>query len=218
MRNISQCTNKTTMLAVLGLVFCISIAVSARVQAEDKDKEVDVIYSKLLQALPEDSTLVAVPYADALNAYGQKANGMVNEQSTMLGGKSYEVDVKKSKNPYDAGITLAVNPAVKKGEIFHLTFFAKALKLPKGKQSIRLPGIGIQLNKAPYDHIFMNSAEITSNLGSFSYAGRADRDYSDGQLQVSFQIASDTQSIAFGPVFVFKIGAENEIKSLPFIN
>jgi hypothetical protein len=188
------------------------------VQAQDKSREVDVIYSKLLNALPEDSTLIVVPYADALNAYGTNAVGKVNEQSDMLGGKAYEVDVKKSKNAYDAGVTLPVNPAVKKGEVFHLTFFAKALKLPEGKQSIRVPGIGIQLNKAPYAHLFIDTAEITTALGSFSYAGRADRDYAEGELQVAFQIATDTQSIAFGPVFVFKMSAETDISSLPYIN
>lgn len=81
-----------------------------------------------------------------------------------------------------------------------------------------IPGIGVQLNRAPYDHIFINSAELTSELGAFSYAGRADRDYSEGELQVSFQVATDTQSIAFGPVFVFKISSDNDITSLPFIN
>ena len=149
MRKISRYTNNKEMLNLLGLVFCILMATSTHVQAEDKDKDVDIIYSKLLHSLPQNSTLVAVPYADALNAYGQKAKGKVNEQSTIPGGKSYQVDVKKSKNPYDAGVTLAINPAVKKGEIFHLTFFAKALNLPKGKQSIILPGVGIQVNKPP---------------------------------------------------------------------
>ena len=218
MLKISHCAIKKLVHTSLGLILFFSASMTSLVQAQNKSREVDVIYSKLLKALPEDSTLVVVPYADTLNAYGANAVGKINGQSDMFGGKAYEVDVKKSMNAYDAGVTLPLNPAVKKGEVFYLTFFAKALKLPEGKQSIRVPGIGIQLNKAPYDHLFVNTAEITTELGSFSYAGRADRDYAQGELQVSFQIATDTQSIAFGPVFVFKMSAETDIASLPYIN
>lgn len=45
MRKISQCTSKNTLLIVLSFALLISTAMSKHAQAQDKSREVDVIYS-----------------------------------------------------------------------------------------------------------------------------------------------------------------------------
>lgn len=147
-----------------------------------------------------------MPYADQLGAYGPDVVSTINDTSDIIGGKALEVEVKKSRFAYDAGVTLALSKDIKQGDVLYFTFFAKALAPPAGQEVLTIQGVGAQQSSPPYHSLFTNNVELSTRWQSFSYAGTANKDYPVGNLQATFQIATGDQEIAFGPVFVFNVG------------
>lgn len=202
---------------VLSIILLLNLGFSAQANSEDKSKEIDVIYSKLINVLPEGSELVALPYVEELSVYGRKAKGKLDKKSDAIGGKAYVVKAKKGKNPWDAGVNNVLFKSVKKGDVLHFTFFAKAVKLPKGQDSIELKSVGVQKSSEPYNTLFGNDVTLNETWQSFTFAGTADRDYDAQELQASFQVATDTQTIAFGPLLIFNVGNGVDISTLPYV-
>lgn len=200
------------------LIIVLLLSFVCGLQANDKRKEIDVAYSKLSVALPANSQILASPYPENLGSYGE---GVITEAKLvddMIGGQILRVSTPKKRNAYDAGIILPIAPEVKKGDVLYLTFFAKALTPPKGKDTIRIDGVGVQQSIEPYGSIFTNTVTLNDTLQSFSFAGKAAQDYKAGELQVSFHVGTGKQEIAFGPVFVFNVGQNASISALPYID
>lgn len=199
------------------LLVAIIFLIGAPVQAVDKARELDVAYSKFVQMLPQNSQLIAQPYAEKLASYGKKAKSVVDTNSDAVGGKSLVVDVRKSKHAYDAGVTLPIFDSIEKGDVIYMAFFAKAKRLPKSRDTILIPGVSVQQSSEPYASIFSHQVELTENWQTFVFAAKADKNRKAGSMQASFQIASDNQEIEFGPVFIFNVGKNADLASLPFL-
>lgn len=199
------------------LIFILGFAISSLVCAQDKNREVDVIYSKLSKVLPEGSTLMAYPYADRLSMYGDKGIAKVDEQSDAIGGKSYVVSTRKSKNAWDIGVTNTLFQEAKKGDVLHFTFFAKALELPEGEDLVVLKSVGVQKSSEPYNSLFGKDIYLSDKWQSFTLAGSADKDYAAGELQATFQVATGKQTIAFGPLLIFNVGNSVKPTDLPYV-
>lgn len=186
-------------------------------QANDKRKEVDYVYSKLKSDLPADSQLIAMPYPEQLGTYGNSLKSEVKLVTDVIGGQILQLKTRKKRNAYDAGVILPIGPEVKKGDVLYLTFFAKALKTPKDQETITIQGVGVQQGQEPYESVFANNVTLTPQLQSFAFAGKARKDYKAGELQVTFQVATGNQEIAFGPVFIFNVGNQTPISELPYL-
>lgn len=203
--------------AIKPLVLVLMFSISCGLQANDKRKEIDVAYSRLSVALPENSQIIASPYPENLGTYGDGVTSKAKLDADMIGGQILLVNAPKKRNAYDAGVILPISPAVNKGDVLYLTFFAKALSPPKGQNTIRIEGVGVQQSIEPYGSIFTNTITLNDKLQSFSFAGKASKDYKPGELQVSFHVGTGKQEIAFGPVFVFNVGQNATISELPYI-
>jgi hypothetical protein len=207
----------STFLHRICMIIVFSLAFSAFSNAQDKNREVDVIYSKLSKVLPEGSALMAYPYADKLSMYGEKGSAIVNEASDAIGGKAYEVSTKKTRNPWDIGVTSTLIQDVKKGDVLHFTFFAKALDLPEGQDAVVLKSVGVQKSSEPYNALFGKDLSVGEGWQSFTLAGTADKDYLAGELQATFQVGTADQRIAFGPLLIFNVGNGVDPASLPYV-
>lgn len=202
----------------ISYISVLVVLLSGSVSANDKKQQVDAVFSKLVKVLPKESQIMAFPYVENLGGYGDALKSSITDSDTMYGGQILHVKTQKSRNAYDAGVVLPLAPAVKKGDVLYLTFFAYAIELPEGKDSIKLEGVGVQQSAEPYASIFANSVSVTEKLQSFSYAGKAQKDYKAGELQVTFQAATAKQEFAMGPVLIFNVGNEVELNNLPYLS
>jgi hypothetical protein len=201
---------KQTFFILLVLFLTFSL------QANEKRKEIDVVYSKLSSALPADSQLIASPYPENLGTYGNGLQQEIKMANDMIGGQVLQVSATKKRNVYDQGVILPITAPVKKGDVLYLTFFAKAITPPSGKDTVTIQGVGVQQNAEPYGSVFANNVTLSTQLQSFTYAGRANQDYAAGELQVTFQVANGKQDIAFGPVFIYNVG-NTPMTALPYL-
>ncbi|MDT0593346.1 hypothetical protein [Glaciecola petra] len=204
--------------AIKPLTLVLLTLLSCGLQANDKSKEIDMAYSRLIVALPENSQIIASPYPENLGTYGDGVSSQTALDPNMIGGQILLVYAPKKRNAYDAGVILPISPAVKKGDALYLTFFAKALTPPKGQNTIRIEGVGVQQSIEPYGSIFTNTITLNDKLQSFSFAGIATKNYKAGELQVSFHVGTGKQEIAFGPVFIFNVGQNATVSELPYID
>lgn len=212
---ITQAMMKATI--VLALTAGFSANNFAQEAAPDKSREIDVVYSKLVSALPNEGVLMTSPYADSLGTFGDDAKAKFNKQSDAIGGVSLEIETRNGKNPWDAGVFNKLGVAIKKGDVIYMAFFAKALELPKGQTTTVVKNSGVQQDGEPYATVIGKDITLNDQWQSFAIAGVAADDYDAQQTQAFFQVATGKQTLAFGPVFVFNLGPGVDPTSLPFI-
>ena len=209
MHNIIKITLATSLLLAQSFV---GIAFAA-----DKSKEIDLIYSKLVSALPNEGTMMTSPYADSLQTFGENIVASFNKQSDALGGVALEVKTNRSKNPWDAGIFNVLGTPIEKGDVIYMAFFAKALEISDVGDTAIIKNVGVQKGAEPYTTVIGRDFKLSSAWQSFALAGVAGESYEAKETQVSMQIATGKFELAVGPVFVFNLGKGVDPASLPFI-
>ncbi|MBF7072114.1 hypothetical protein ISG33_01700 [Glaciecola sp. MH2013] len=202
----------------LKVSFVYAVLFGGAAQAQDRSKEIDVIYSKLVSALPTEGVLMLSPYADSLQIFGDDIKASYNKESDAMGGVALEIETKRGKNPWDAGVFNVAGAEIKKGDVIYMAFFAKALELPKGKESALIKNVGVQKGTEPYTTVIGKDFSLSQQWQSFALAGVANDSYKANEAQLSMQIATAKQKIAIGPVFVFNLGSDVDPSTLPFIS
>lgn len=206
-----------TIKITMGAILLLAHSFSGMAYAADKSKEVDLIYSKLVSALPKEGAIMTSPYADSLQTFGENFEAGFNRESDALGGVALEVKTNKGKNPWDAGIFNVLGAPIEKGDVIYMAFFAKALELPEGNGAAVVKNVGVQKGSEPYTTVIGRDFTLTSAWQSFALAGVAKESYGAKATQVSMQIATGKFEMAVGPVFVFNLGKDVDPTSLPFI-
>ncbi|GBL04820.1 hypothetical protein [Glaciecola sp. KUL10] len=213
-KTLKTCANNT----LKSLLLLTSIAISsANSYAEDRSREIDVVYSKLISALPDEGTLMVAPFAESLQTFGDDIKAKYNKESDALGGVALEIKTKRGKNPWDAGVFNPSGVAIEKGDVLYMAFFAKAIKQPMGNKTAVIKNVGVQKASEPYTTIIGRDFELTSDWQSFALAGVASDSYDANEAQVSMQIATGKQEIAIGAVFLFNLGKNADPTNLPFL-
>lgn len=202
---------------ILGAGLLLTQSVLGAALAADKSKEVDLIYSKLVSALPKEGAIMISPYADSLQTFGENIQAAFNTESDALGGVALEVKTNRSKNPWDAGIFNVLGAPIEKGDVIYMAFFAKALALPSEDDTAVIKNVGVQKGSEPYTTVIGRDFNLTTTWQSFALAGVAKESYDAKTTQVSMQIATGNFELAVGPVFVFNLGKEVDPTVLPFI-
>jgi hypothetical protein len=209
--------NRVSSILTSVLILSSMVMNSTNTYAEDRSREIDVVYSKLISALPNEGTLMAAPFAESLQTFGDDIKTRYNKESDALGGVALEIKTKRGKNPWDAGVVNPSGVAIEKGDVLYMAFFAKALKQPKDDKPAVIKNVGVQKASEPYTTIIGRDFELTSDWKSFALAGVASKSYKPNEAQISMQIATGKQEIAIGAVFLFNLGKDVDPASLPFI-
>lgn len=161
---------------------------------------------------------MTAPFADTLQTFGNVKKAKINNESDALGGVALEIETNNGKNPWDMGIYNTVGVPVNKGDTIYMVFFAKALSLPNGKSSALIKSVGVQKGTAPYTPIVAKDFNLNEEWQTFGLAGIAESSFGVSETQVSMQIATGKQKLAFGPVFVFNLGPDVELSQLPLVS
>lgn len=150
--------------------------------------------------------------ADSWGGYG--ASFAVRKDDTVNGGKAARYSAIKKTNAWEAAASVAIKAPVKKGDVILAAFWARAETPPEPGRPSRLP-VAISLSQPPYTAQAADVVTISDKWAMYYLSGLADADYEAGQLNLSIQLAADTQAIDLGPAFVLDFGSNYDRSKLP---
>jgi len=152
----------------------------------------------------------------AWSVSGALATAELVKDADVTGGTAERIKISgKGANPWDVvGSTATVKP-VHKDDVLLLAFWAKAQEPPKGHDRINIVA-KLQLTDAPYTGLGPEVAiRIRSGWTLYYANGIADKDYSAGAIGASLHLATGTQVVDFGPVFILDFGPGYDVAKLP---
>lgn len=131
------------------------------------------------------------------------------------GNNALRVDVAAAgANPWDVGVNALTNKPVAAGDVLLLGVWARADRLPQGGSVARI-NIGLQLNEAPYTPMGTRSIEVGPEWKLYFLQADAPRAYNAGQAGASVHLATASQTIDLGPIFILDFGQGYDKSTLP---
>lgn len=131
------------------------------------------------------------------------------------GNNAFRVDVATAvANPWDVGANALTNKPIAAGDVLLLGVWARAERLPQEAPVARI-NIGLQLNEAPYTPMATRSIEVGPEWKLYFLQADASRTYNAGQAGASVHLATASQTIDLGPVFILDFGPGFDKSRLP---
>lgn len=135
--------------------------------------------------------------------------------SVVQGNNALRIDVTAAgSNPWDIGANALTNKPISAGDVMLLGVWARAERLPEGALFAQL-NIGLQLNAAPYTPMASQNIEVGAEWKLYFLQVDAPRDYEAGQAGAAVHLATASQTIDLGPVFILDFGQGYDKSTLP---
>jgi hypothetical protein len=106
---------------------------------------------------------------------------------------------------WDVAVESAIGQPVRAGDELLLAFWAR-LEKGDGGATTTLPFNAIQLSAAPYTALFAGPAEVGAEWKLHEVRGKATTDHAAGTLKATIHLATASQTVEFGPIFVVNLG------------
>jgi len=173
-------------------------------------QSIDDAFNGIRRQIGQDGELLMAPFVDQINSYGPAKTKLVEDRGAP-DGEALEVKLsRKGRNPWDSGLSGAVPGGVKKGDVIIMSYWAKAVS---GEGVIA--NAGLQVNRAPYDALTLEPAQLTSQWKHFYITHKAEQDYGPSEAGYTIQVAGAKQTLRFGPVFIMNLGPNVDPSALP---
>lgn len=134
------------------------------------------------------------------------------EAPDYLGGAALRVQARQGANPWTTQARSPIQGAINQGDVVMLMFYARAEVPAEGGSS--LP-VMIQLGGAPYTTVLAHTQPIDGEWKQYCVNGVASSSINAGDGIVGIHLATATQTVDLGPVFVFNFGPNYDRSSLP---
>lgn len=170
---------------------------------------IDGAFSALRRQIGRDGELIMAPYVDQLASYGPAKVKLVVD-NRMADAEAIEVKTRKSKNPWDSGLSGPILGTLNRGDTVIMSYWAKSVK---GEGVIS--NAGVQLNSAPYSAVAMQPAKLGAEWRQYVVSGVATRDYGPSEAGYVIQLGAAKQTVRIGPVFILNLGQNVDINALP---
>ncbi|MEP6341863.1 MAG: glycoside hydrolase family 5 protein [Maricaulaceae bacterium] len=170
---------------------------------------IDDVFNALRNKIGRDGELIMAPYVDQLASYGPAKVKLVSDNG-MADAEAIEVKTRKSKNPWDSGLSGPILGTLNRGDTVIMSYWAKSMK---GEGVIS--NAGVQLNGAPYSSVAMQPAKLGSEWQQYFSSGVATRDYGPSEAGYVIQMGAAKQTIRVGPVFIINLGQNVDVNALP---
>ena len=153
-------------------------------------------------------------HVSSFDVYGPGQSHAIVE-SNVQGGRALRVDVATAgTNIWDVGAGSATTRPVRNGDVLLLAVWLRAERLPAGAQTARV-NVRLQDAAAPYAEIGSAEVMVGSEWKMYFAQAVATRDYAPGAAAATIQLASASQTIDLGPVFILDFGPDYDRSSLP---
>ena len=197
--------------ALYSISCALLLALSSNSMVHAQDAE-DAAIAAALEALDAQlpGKLINNPYDIKWNAVGSDMKQSIVKSEGAPGGMAYKVTVKKTKqNSWDTAIRIPTTTDIKKGDVILVSFWLRATKLRKGKESGDVFA-ALQRSSEPYDSVFEKSFAPGKEWKLYNVAGKAARDYSSGKASMNFNLAKAKQTLEFGQYYVMNLGPNGD--------
>jgi hypothetical protein len=184
----------------------------ALAKKKKSDPAQDAAMAQALAALDAQlpGTLVNNPYSVQWSTDGGDNRGSIVEAPGIPGGMAYQVRVKKKKrNAWDIASRFAMEKDIKEGDVILMKYWARAAKPPKGSETGKVM-VSIQRNIDPYDDIFIENIEPTTEWREYTATGVAKRDYSADKTNLNYNLAQAKQTLEFGSFYIMNLGPNGD--------
>ena len=152
--------------------------------------------------------LINNPYDIEWRTDGSDKKDSVVKSEGAPGGMAYRVTVKKTKrNPWDTATRIPMTTAVEKDDVITMHFWARAAKIPKGRDAGDVT-VTIQRNVEPYDSIIEERMDFGPDWKLYTLNGKAKRDFSADKTNINFNLAKAKQTIEFGQFYIMNMGKD----------
>jgi hypothetical protein len=172
----------------------------------DDDAAMEQALAALDAQLP--GKLINNPYKIKWKTEGSDKKDKIIKSEGAPGGSAYSVTVKKTKrNHWDTATRIPMTTSVEKDDVILVSFWARAAKLPKGREAGDIT-VALQRNVEPYDAIIEERMDLGTEWKLYSVAGKAKRDYSADKTNLNFNLARAKQTIEFSTFYIMSLGPD----------
>lgn len=128
------------------------------------------------------------------------------ESKGVPGGQAISFQVKrKSSKPWDINMRAPFDTAVSAGETVEIYFWARASKLPKGKDAGEIT-VALGRNEEPYDTVIDKTVMPTDTWTMYRVSGVAGADFPTSESDMGFNFGQMKQTIELGPFYAVNLG------------
>ena len=186
-----------------------------------------LILAALLQTATAAPTTPAAPQAFDLNSklmnspdsnwnvYGPDQKNKRIEKGGPKGYPAYDVSVTKAgTNAWDDGAVSTIPKPISAGDVILVAVYLRNPTLADGQFEI-LPLVGATGASAPYPAIAGAPAKITNQWQVYFASGKAPQAFIANGAQVTVHLASAKHIIQLGPMKVYDLGPNFDMRRLP---
>lgn len=161
-----------------------------------------------------NSKLINTPDS-SWNIYGPDQRNKRIEKGGPKGYPAYEVSVAKTAaNAWDDGAVSTIPKPIGAGDVVLVAVYLRNPELADG-QSETVPLVGAIGGSPPYPAIAGAPAKITNQWQVYFASGKAPQAFAANGAQVTVHLASAKHVIQLGPVKVYDLGPDFDMRRLP---
>ena len=127
------------------------------------------------------------------------------------GGHAFRIRATRGANPWDVQASSAVQGAINEGDVIMLMYYARAAEPAEGGSSLTAR---VQLNAEPWTSVLGMTSKISSEWQQYCAHRVSSGSLPEQKGNVSIHLATATQVIELGPVFVFNFGKGYDARKL----
>ncbi len=142
------------------------------------------------------------PLAIKWNPEGGNKRVSIVESEGVPGGQAIQFQVRRRniKEPWNVRMRAPYEKDVTKGDQVDIYFWARAEKIPRGKDSGRI-GVVLGRNVEPYDTVINQEILPGEAWKMYKVSGLAESDFKVSESDMGFNFAFEKQTIQLGPFF-----------------
>ncbi|MGB8602360.1 MAG: hypothetical protein WCD42_09210, partial [Rhizomicrobium sp.] len=172
---------------------------------------VEAALTSLRAKLPKAGTLISDPTRLAFSFGPDQTNQSIAAPEVPGGAALRTILSKAGTNPWDDGISQALNGAVKQGDTIVMAAY---LRSNGGPGSIAM--MGVALNHAPWSQIIAKPVTVpAAGWHLITVSGTATTNAGATEMMAMMQTGAAKQSLDIGPIFVLNLGAGVTPPQLP---
>ncbi|MCR9269828.1 MAG: carbohydrate binding domain-containing protein [Hyphomonadaceae bacterium] len=151
------------------------------------------------------------PLAIKWNPEGGNKRVSIVEAEGVPGGQAIQFQIRRRniKEPWNIRMRAPYEQDVSKGEQIEIYFWARAEKIPRGKDAGRI-GVVLGRNVEPYDTVINQEIMPGEDWKMYKVSGLAESDFKVSESDMGFDLAFEKQTIQLGPFFAVTRGASTE--------
>jgi hypothetical protein len=149
------------------------------------------------------------------NVYGPDQKNKKVEKAGPKGYPAYEVSIAKAAaNAWDDGAVSTIPKPIGAGDVILVAVYLRNPALADG-QSETLPLVGATGASPPYPAIAGAPAKVTNQWQVYFASGKAPQAFAANGAQVTVHLASAKHVIQLGPMKVYDLGPDFDMRRLP---